>query len=99
MSRKFLIGVVSGYCYESLENGQKLSAEVFEPEFVVGILEMIALIAVIAVHAVRIDHEVELLAGTMEDIQKLEGILMMDVVVSGAVGQFQHDWLNRLPRR
>ena len=90
MSRKFLIGVVSGYCYESLENGQKLPAEVAEPEFVVGILEMIALIAVIAVHAVRVDHEVEFLAGFVHCIQKLECILMVDIVVSGSMRELQH---------
>ena len=65
----------------------------------VGLEEVVALVAVIAVHAVRVDHEVELLAFAVEDITELEGVLVMDVVVTGAVGQFQHDWLNRLPRR
>ena len=76
-----------------------LSKEVFLPEGVVCVEEVVALITIVAMHAVRVDHEVELLAGTMEDIQKLEGILMMDVVVSGAVSQLQHYWFNRLPRR
>ena len=69
---------------------EKLPAEVFEPEFVVGILEMIALIAVIAVHTVWIDHEVEFLAGLMQCIQELECVLMVDIVVSGSVCEFQH---------
>ena len=54
----------------------------------VGFQEMIALIAVVSMHSIRIDHEVELLALLMHDIQKLEGVLMVDVVVSGAVSQF-----------
>ena len=65
----------------------------------VGFEEVVALVAIVAVHAVRVDHEVELLAFTVEDIQELEGVLVMDVVVTGTVGQFKHDWLNRLPRR
>ena len=35
------------------------------------------LIAAIAVHSVRIDHEVELLSGLVHGIKKLESILMM----------------------
>ena len=70
-----------------------------QPELVVGFEEVRALVAMVAMHAVRIDHEVELLAGAVEGIQKLESVLVVDVVVSGAVGQLQHDWFNRLPRR
>ena len=65
----------------------------------VGLEEVVALVAVIAVHAVRVDHEVELLAFAVKGIQKLESILMVDIVLTGTVSQFQHDWLNRLPRR
>ena len=48
-----------------------LRFEVFEPEFVVGVLEVIALISTVAVHSVRIDHKVELLAFLVESIKKL----------------------------
>ena len=72
----------------------RLSAEVAEPEFVVCVLEMIALIAVIAVHSVRIDHEVELLASLMQGIQKLEGILMVYIVVTGTMSKLKHDRLD-----
>ena len=76
-----------------------LSKEVFLPEGVVCVEEMVALITIVAMHAVRVDHEVELLAGAVEGIQELERILVVDVVVSGAVGQLQHYWGRRLPRR
>ena len=70
-----------------------------QPELVVGFEEVVALVAIVAVHAVWIDHEVELLAFAVEGIQKLKGVLVVNVVVTGAVGQLQHDWFNRLPRR
>ena len=76
-----------------------LTEEVLLPEGVVGFEEVVSLVAIVAMHAVRVDHEVELLAFAVEGIKELEGVLVMDVVVTGAVGQFQHDWLNRLPRR
>ena len=78
---------------------ENLPAEVFEPEFVVGILEMITLIAVIAVHSVWVDHKIELLAGSVHCIKELEGILMVDIVITGAVCKLQHYRLDRLPRR
>ena len=61
--------------------------------------EGVALIAIVAMHAIWVDHEVELLAFAVEGIKELESVLVMDVVVTGAMGKFQHDWLNRLPRR
>ena len=79
----------------SVMGREKLPAEVAEPEFVVGILEVGALVAVIAVHSVRIDHKVEFLAGFMHCIQKLQGVLVVDIVVSSAVGEFQHNWFYR----
>ena len=54
-----------------------LSFQVLKPELIVGILEVSALVTVVAVHAVRIDHEVELLSGFVHGIKKLESILMM----------------------
>ena len=61
-----------------------------QPELVVGLEEVVALVAVIAVHAVRVDHEVELLAFAVKGIQKLESVLVVNVVVTGTVSQFQH---------
>ena len=71
-----------------------LRLEVFKPEFVVSVLKMGTLISAIAMHTVRIDHEVELLAGFVHGIKKLKGILMMHIIVSGTVRQLQHDWLD-----
>ena len=64
--------------------------QVFQPEGAVGFLEVVALIAVVAVHAVGVDHEVEVLSRLVQGIQELEGVLVVDVVVTGAVSQFQH---------
>lgn len=52
---------------------------------------MLALIATISVHAVRVYHEVEFLAFTMECIKELKSILMMNIVVSCAMGNLQHN--------
>ena len=52
---------------------------------------MCALIAPIAVHSIRVDHEDEFLAGFVQGIKKLKGILMVDIVVAGAVGELEHD--------
>ena len=46
---------------------------------------MVALVAVVAVHAVGVDHEVEVLSRLVQGIQKLEGVLVVDVVVAGRV--------------
>ena len=69
---------------------KRLAAEVAEPEFVVGILEMLALIAPVAVHSVRIDHKVELPAGLVHSIKELESVLMMHIIVTCTVGQLEH---------
>ena len=66
-----------------------------EPEVVVGLLEVGALVAAVAVEAVWVDHEVELLAGFVESVQELKGVLVMDVIVTCAMGQFQHYRLDR----
>lgn len=60
--------------------------QVVEPEGVVGVLEMGALIAAVAVHSVWVDHKVEAFAVAVEGVQELEGVLVMDVVIAGAVG-------------
>ena len=61
----------------------------------VGIEEVLALVAVVAVHAVRIYHEVKLLALLMHHVKKLESVLMVDVVVACTVSQLQHDGFDR----
>ena len=64
-----------------------------QPEGAVFGKEVGSLVAAVAVHAVRVDHEIETLSGLLEGVNELEGILEMDVVVTGAVGEFQHDRL------
>ena len=68
-----------------------LPFQVMQPEGAVLGKEVSSLVAAIAVHSVRVDHEIETLAGFLEGIDELEGVLEMDVVISGAVGEFQHD--------
>lgn len=70
-----------------------------EPELVVGVEEVVALVAVIAMHAVWVDHEVKLLALLVHHIKKLKSVLMVHVIVTCTVSEFEHDWLDRLPRR
>lgn len=71
--------------------------QVFEPEGAVCFIEVVSLIAVIAMHSVRIYHEFEILALSVHYIQKLEGVLMMNVVVSSAMGKFEHYRFDGLP--
>ena len=88
------------YCKGLLFNNLRLTfKKVPEPEVVVGLLEVGALVAAVAVEAVWVDHEVELLAGFVESVEELEGILVVDIVITCAMGQFQHDRFDRLPRR
>ena len=65
---------------------QLLVFQVLEPEGVVGVLEVGALVASVAVHSVWVDHKVEAFAVAVEGIQELEGVLVMNVVIAGAVG-------------
>lgn len=69
--------------------------QVTEPEVVVCFEEMFSLVAAIAVHAVRVDHEFELLALPVKFVDELERALEMYVVVTGSVSDFQHDRLYR----
>ena len=73
--------------------------KVFQPEGVVGLKEVVALIAAVTMHAVRVDHELEFLTCAMKGIQELECILVMNIVIACAMGQFQHDRLDILIRR
>ena len=52
---------------------------------------MHSLIASVTMHSVRIDHEIELLALTMKLIQQLNGILMVNIIITGTMSQLQHD--------
>ena len=45
--------------------------KILEPERPVGLEEMSALIAIIAVHTVRVDHEIELLVAAMKGVDQL----------------------------
>lgn len=55
---------------------------------------MSALIAAVAMHSVRIDHELELLALLLQLVDQLKGILEMNIVVTGAVSELEHDRLD-----
>lgn len=54
---------------------------------------MLLLGAAVAVHSVRVYHEVELLAGLLKGIDELEGVLEMHIVIAGTMGELQHDRL------
>ena len=56
----------------------------------VGCLEVASLVAVISMHSVRVYHEIELLAFLVQRIQQLQGVLMVDIVISGAMCNLQH---------
>ena len=51
---------------------------------------MCPLIAPVAVHSVRINHQIELEANALQGITKLEGALEMHVVISRSVCEFKH---------
>ena len=59
---------------------------------------MLPLVAAISVHAIGIDHEFELLSVFMEDVNKLEGVLEMDIIIPGSVGNLEHDIHRDYPR-
>lgn len=48
------------------------------------------MVAAVAVHAVRINHQLEFLAGFLEGVHQLEGALEMDIVITCAVGNLEH---------
>ena len=72
-------------CKAPVKAPSLFSKKIFQPEGVVGIEEVIALITVISVHTVRIDHELEVLSGLMQCVQQLQGILVMYIIVTCAV--------------
>ena len=72
-----------------------LRFQVFEPEVTICFFEVSSLIAVIAVHSVRVYHEIELLSGTMQLIKKLESVLVMNIVIACAMGQLKHHRLHK----
>ena len=64
---------------------QLLVFQVVEPEGVVGVLEVGALVAAVAVHAVWVDHEVKAFAVAVKGVYGQKGVLVVDVVVAGRV--------------
>ena len=75
------------------DNAWLFIQKVFEPELAVGGVEVGALVTAVAVHAVRVDHEIELLTGLVHSVKELECVLVVNIVVTCTVSQFQHDWL------
>ena len=57
----------------------------------VGIEKMAALITMIAMHTVRVDHKVKLLTLLVQCIQKQKSILMMHIVITCTMSQLEHD--------
>lgn len=55
---------------------------------------MLSLIAAIAVHPVRIDHEVEYLPLLLKGIHKKQGVLEMHIVIPCSVSEFKHNGLD-----
>ena len=85
---RFPVTAISGAAvHESMHFGIKLFVfQVLNPKGVVGVLEVGALVAALAVHSAWVDHKVEAFAVAVEGVQELESVLVMDVVVAGAVG-------------
>ena len=59
------------------------------PEGRFGGLVVFTLVAAVAVHAVGIEHHLELAAGLLQGVHQQQGVLIVHVVVAGAVGQAQ----------
>ena len=70
--------------------GAELLKQILEPEFTVSISEMRSHVSAIAVHSVRIDHEVKLLSILMQFVDKLQTVLVMYIVITGTVSDLQH---------
>lgn len=49
-----------------------------------------ALVAAVAVETVGVNHQFEMFACFLEGIDEDEGVLEVDVVVTGAVGEAEH---------
>ena len=56
-----------------------------EPEGFVGVLEVGALVAAVAVHAVWVDPEVKAFVVAVKGVQEQKGVLVVDVIVAGRV--------------
>ena len=69
--------------------------EVAEPELAVRVEEVFSLIASVAMHTVRIYHEIEFLAGFLEGINQQKSILMMYIVITCSVSDLEHHRFNR----
>ena len=49
-----------------------------------------ALVAAVAVEAVGVEHQFEVLAGFLEGVNQEQSVLIVDIVVTGAVGEAEH---------
>lgn len=64
--------------------------EPFQPEELVGRIEMFRLVTAVSVFSFRINHHLEAFALFLEQIHQLHRLLEMHVVVRRSVGEFQH---------
>ena len=76
-------------------SAQQISA----PEGLIGVTEMIALVATITMHTVRIYHEIKFLSGSLESIHQKKSILMMYIIITSTMRDLQHYRLYRCPIR
>lgn len=65
------------------------SEQMLCPEYVVRSNVMTMLVTTVAVHSVRIDHQVELDLRLLKGIDQLESVLEMDIVITRSVCQLQ----------
>ena len=72
------------------DNAWLFIKKVFEPELAVGGVEVGALVTAVAMHAVRVDHEIELLTGLVHSVKELECVLVVNIVVTCTMSQLQH---------
>ena len=63
---------------------RNLLQQVARPEGLVGFLEMAALVTAVAVHAVRVYHEVEFCALAVQYVYELKGVLEVSMTEPSA---------------
>ena len=64
-----------------------MSQQRFPPEGIYCLIGMCTLVATVTMHTGRVDHELKLLAGLLQSINKLDGVLEVDIIVARAVSQ------------
>lgn len=71
--------------------------EPFQPEELVGRIEMLRLVTAVSVFSFRINHHLETFPVLLEQIDQLHRLLEMHIIVSRPVGEFQHvRWLGHV---